>query len=112
MRKSELKPCPFCGGQATFVTSLHITGEYSAIAMCERCKAKTDSMRAHDEEDAEVMAAACWNTRAEITCDNFGGEEGTNGEGYDFACSSCGWCGDVPDPNFCPNCGARVMEVD
>lgn len=69
MRKSELKPCPFCGGEATFVTSLHITGEYAAIVMCERCNAKTDSMRAHDEEDAEVMAAACWNARAERTCE-------------------------------------------
>lgn len=44
------------------------------------------------------------------TCYDFGGEEGTNGESYDFACSACGWCGDVSKPNFCPNCGARVVR--
>lgn len=44
------------------------------------------------------------------TCHDFGGEEGTNGEDYDFACSTCGWCGDVCKPNYCPNCGARVVR--
>lgn len=43
------------------------------------------------------------------TCHDFGGEEGTSGEGYDFACSACGWCGDVTEPNYCPYCGARVV---
>ena len=46
------------------------------------------------------------------TCHDFGGEEGTNGEGYDFACSACGWCGDVAEPNYCPYCGARVVSED
>ncbi len=46
------------------------------------------------------------------TCNDFGGEEGTNGEGYDFACSACGWCGDVCEPNYCPNCGARVVNIN
>lgn len=44
------------------------------------------------------------------TCHDFGGQEGTNGEGYDFACSACGWCGDVCESNFCLHCGARVVE--
>lgn len=44
------------------------------------------------------------------TCHDFGGEEGTNGEGYDFACSACDWCGDVTEPNYCPYCGARVVS--
>ena len=43
------------------------------------------------------------------TCHDFGGEEGTNGENYGFACSLCGWCGDVAKPNYCPHCGARVV---
>ena len=43
------------------------------------------------------------------TCHDFGGEEGTNGESYDFACSVCVWCGDVTKPNYCSNCGARVV---
>nr|DAT20782.1 MAG TPA: nin one binding protein [Caudoviricetes sp.] len=44
------------------------------------------------------------------TCHDFGGEEDTNGENYDFACSACGWCGDMTNPNYCPNCGARVVR--
>lgn len=44
------------------------------------------------------------------TCRNLGGEEGTFGEGYDFACSSCGLCTSLIDPNFCPQCGAKVVD--
>lgn len=44
------------------------------------------------------------------TCRDFGGEEGANGEGYDFACGWCGWCGDVTEPRFCPNCGAKAVR--
>lgn len=46
------------------------------------------------------------------TCHDFGGQEGTNGEGYDFACSACGWRGDVCGPRYCPGCGARVVEEE
>lgn len=45
----------------------------------------------------------------ERKCFDFGGEEGTIGEGYDFACSECGFCCDVPDAEYCPYCGAKVM---
>lgn len=46
---------------------------------------------------------------SERTCHDFGGEEGTNGECYDFACSACGFMCDLPEPDFCPNCGAKVV---
>lgn len=46
------------------------------------------------------------------TCHDFGGEEGTNGEGYNFACSACGYCCDLPNPDYCPYCGARVVSED
>ncbi|NGM16969.1 hypothetical protein GMI70_02925 [Eggerthellaceae bacterium zg-893] len=38
-----------------------------------------------------------------------GGREGANGEGCGFACSLCGFMCDVPAPNFCPNCGAKMV---
>ena len=44
------------------------------------------------------------------TCHDFGGQEGTNGEGYDFACDACGFCCDICQPNYCPNCGARMED--
>lgn len=50
-----------------------------------------------------------WNARTERTCCDFGGKEGTNGEGYDFACDACGFCCDLPEPSYCPNCGAKVV---
>lgn len=55
----------------------------------------------------------CFNRLADLidpTCHDFGGEEGTNGEGYDFACSACGYVCDLAEPKFCPNCGARVTS--
>lgn len=44
------------------------------------------------------------------TCEDFGGEEGTNGECYDFACGRCGFAADIVEPRFCPNCGAEVLS--
>lgn len=108
---SELKPCPFCDGPATYVTVLKIAGDYAAAVICERCNAKTDFMRANDEEDAKVMAAACWNTRAERTCvlEDIPYEPG-RWEGV--RCSSCGVTDEDTDlsGNYCPNCGAKVVE--
>ena len=48
----------------------------------------------------------------EKICHNFGGEEDTNGENYDFACDTCGFCCDVSEPNYCPNCGCKVIDQD
>lgn len=44
------------------------------------------------------------------TCKDYGGEEGTNGESYDFACGRCGFCSDVTEPNYCPECGSAVDQ--
>ena len=44
------------------------------------------------------------------TCKNIGGEDGTNGEYYDFFCSACGFASGVTDPKYCPNCGAEVVR--
>ena len=44
------------------------------------------------------------------TCRNIGGEEGTNGEHYDFFCTACGYAASVTEPNYCPNCGAEVVH--
>ena len=44
------------------------------------------------------------------TCRNIGGQDGTNGEYYDFACSACGFMCDIADPYYCPYCGSEVVE--
>lgn len=120
---SELKPCPFCDGPATYVTVLKIAGDYSAAVICERCNAKTDFMRANDEEDAKVMAAACWNARAERTCiphvEPRALTVDTEPSFYQAICE-CGWIvGEDGTSNlsefehvdsYCGCCGARVVE--
>lgn len=80
-----LKPCPFCGElpQVAGGTAMHA------------CRVLDREMR--------VLVAA-WNRRAERTCcmvDN----------GCEFCCSECDWhCGYDDEPNYCPNCGAKVVE--
>lgn len=52
---NELKPCPFCGGEAYAVDAL----EKRAHAVCDTCHAST----AYYFSEAEAIEA--WNTRAE-----------------------------------------------
>ena len=98
---SELKPCPFCGEEAV----IYIWNGGEGTPRCKQCRCQID-----DFFDKKEEAIAAWNRRAERTCHNFGGEEGTNGELYDFACSACGFMSGQTDANYCPNCGAKVVE--
>lgn len=106
----ELRECFFCGhDEARVIVVDEVTDagcEEATVplyaASCPYCGAAGPMALSEGE------AVEAWNRRAGRTCRDFGGEEGTNGEGYDFACSVCGWCGDVTEPNFCLHCGAWV----
>lgn len=101
---SELKPCPFCGEKAELYKG--VTKHGLRYVFCPSCYAT-----AGDNNESDEQAVEAWNTRAERTCRNFGGEEGTNGEDYDFACGSCGFmCDGLTNPNYCPKCRAKVVE--
>lgn len=63
----ELKPCPFCGGEADF--DAHLASKYeveelgfadSYYAECEGCEISTTP------QDSYIKAANTWNTRAPI----------------------------------------------
>lgn len=127
----ELKPCPFCGGEATFAA--HATAEEMdygiicrtmAVIGCDACE-----FCMSEETDEEAMTA--WNARAAVTdeqfslavhdgrawqvvrtCRNIGFETGD-----DFKCSACGEAYNESDDmampasriDWCFSCGAKVV---
>lgn len=108
---SELKPCPFCGGEAEMLTAESMHGGNLYGVMCDYCAGRADVY------DTEAEAIAAWNSRAERTCRI----EGRYGNQY---CTCCGEMVGTWDStselyidgnmvelwNYCPNCGARVRS--
>lgn len=56
---SELKPCPFCGGEAEITKA----SEYQSYALCRACGASSD-YDIHENKEDIVRA---WNRRAPVT---------------------------------------------
>lgn len=99
---SELKPCPFCGGDAKVVGC----GNGMRAFECLRCGASTACTFKTDG------SMRLWNARAERTCE----VEGSYTDNWEYQTwgfeLSCGH--DVSmlvnePPNYCPNCGAKVV---
>ena len=107
---SELLSCPFCGS-----SRVEIVG-YFPFVRCKGCGAETDN---YSDEEA---AAEAWNTRAERTChivpmDAAGNPPYRKGDlimnSFSDGCSKCGCPFDTlnyGEPNYCPNCGAKVQK--
>ena len=101
-----LEPCPFCGSEAEMITAESMNGGYLFGIMCNDCLSRGDVY------DTEAEAIAAWNARAERMCHLI-----HTGQGC-WECDSCGgsidWdsCdpNDPPACNYCPNCGAKVVE--
>lgn len=129
----ELKPCPFCGGEATFAA--HATAEEMdygiicrtmAVIGCDACEFCMSG-----ETDEETVAK--WNARAAVTDEQFTMavhdgrawqvvrecENVLDHSPCAFECSECGFSvRTVPDGpadwqtpfwSYCPNCGAKVV---
>lgn len=109
---SELKPCPFCGGEAQ-----HIIGssyEYGSRAHAVEC-CKCSLVGGVRGTEAEAIEA--WNTRSERTAKVEIYTDTVYGEARNVVlCGECGsflsWEIEWEDlaPSYCPNCGARVKE--
>ena len=54
----ELKPCPFCGGEAFFQSSGN--GKYNWLVKCQQCCAQTYN------GETKSVAARYWNFRKEV----------------------------------------------
>ena len=122
---TDLLPRPFCGGEARLIRSA--PDWYFPACMNRECACDwTDSY------PTKAEAIAAWNTRAddykqaaeywqrmyeeafaERTCKCVN----VNGYAFRFECSACGYVAIVHNcdirldelPNYCPNCGARVI---
>lgn len=117
----ELKPCPFCGGEARIHSKVLAEGFDSGYwAVCDEC-GKGDTLPHESEEEA----AAAWNDRAAVTDEQFAMAV-HNGEAWQRVrtclkvpgkmhygerrpkCSECGYGLGDSRWAYCPSCGAKV----
>ena len=63
----ELKPCPFCGGEARLFIGMVAFDDYEV--QCAKCGFSGPNFGASDEPDARDDAINHWNTRALIPAD-------------------------------------------
>lgn len=97
----ELKPCPFCGGEAGLTCH---DNHYVAQCMNDMCGVSAYTELRYPQ--SAESAAAEWNTRFERTCRAVIPDEM---EGYVF-CSECGAeIGEYSRPRYCHECGAKVV---
>lgn len=103
---SELKPCPFCGGEAD-----EYEGDYGNGIYCMMCGAMVGEpihLEYRTTKRVSIAEAiAAWNTRHVETCENMREKFGYKRL---FVCSECGVSFD-PDCeiNYCPSCGRKVV---
>lgn len=92
---SELKPCPFCGGEARIYMNDSDLDNIMWYCMCTNdrgCNVMPITLDHYSKE----AAAAAWNTRHVETCSNKRGR-----------CSACGSIM-YDAPNYCAICGRKV----
>lgn len=105
-----LAPCPFCGSKELYVNTE--TDEELVYVGCLDCdafgpsavKMTKSGYAVHGPKDA-------WNKRAERTCTVL---SSWRWDETGMLCTelSCGheYDGEMDDVNYCPQCGARVVE--
>lgn len=67
---TELKNCPFCGGEAKIADTRSVNGDTEATVMCWTCGAEVSRWVPYFEDDTGpemAKAIAAWNTRAEAS---------------------------------------------
>ena len=128
---SELRECPFCGGEVsieTYENPMPYTNDTGKTLWRDEpegyvieCKNHKWSNSKHPlagdlalyswdtSEESKSALIEAWNTRAERTCENMA--EQCFREAYNaFLCSRCGANTAYTNVDYCPNCGAKVVS--
>lgn len=110
---SELKPCPFCGGEAK--TRLDDRWwVHCGNCTCEIGFEGMDENGCCGHFDTEAEAISAWNTRAERTCkleplEAFYVTLNMLDQTEWGVCSNCGTASPI-DATYCCECGARTVD--
>ena len=105
---SDLKPCPFCGGEARIIAKPY---EPKVCVGCDddTCLGFSGLGWLYD---SEKEAAEAWNRRAcrMVTVLVYCAHKEHPDECYE--CTQCGYIPADENPLYCPNCGAKVVDTD
>lgn len=61
---TELKPCPFCGGE-TFLEPYRVRKGYEASIQCNQCLCSMSTITYDEEETAIESVVKAWNRRVD-----------------------------------------------
>lgn len=108
--REQLRPCPFCGGEAIMGIACHVHEDYAFRVECRECKIVTPFY------DTEAKAIEAWNRRAERTERTAKAIEHdasvTDTDGYKYHRSEylCGACKKkvLGGDEYCSHCGCRL----
>lgn len=107
-------PCPFCGGEADVHYFAHDDSECTVMCSNPNCRASVSARSCGSMTTAYNRARKLWNRRAERTCnvESSHVEQEIGDYSYLEVELSCGhaftWDDGTP-PDYCPDCGARVV---
>lgn len=102
---AELKPCPFCGGEALLEEFIVRKG-FEACIVCADCLVSMPTITYDTEKEARERAIEAWNKRTERPKGRWKWVY-DDSAGWVDMCTNCEEYGDEKD-NFCSNCCADM----